>query len=226
MKMKTLVKSALLFFAAILLAISPRAFSAENDEPPHELFSPDKRYSVKMLDTALPGVDPDDECFTLVVRAGDRVLSRLPTMGYLIDAFWSPDGKYVAVNNRRANSGDYLWVFSLPDGRAIKTPVDVTLPADKGTNHPAERYERTEKALVKRMTAAFPELTPKQFRKLFISAEGWTAAGELRVKTNLAFGNLPENQRAVLQDTYRIEGGKLVFAGGKAEKVARPPQKP
>jgi len=31
----------------------------------------------------------------------------------------------VAINNRRANAGDYLWVISLRDGKPIKMPDDV-----------------------------------------------------------------------------------------------------
>src|SRR5213592_2269154 len=107
----------------IALGVSIAQCAMREDDPPDELFSPDKRYSVKMLHTALPGSGPYG-FFTLTVRAGDRVLSEFPTIGYLIDAFWSPDGRYVAVDNRRGNSGDYLWVFSLTDGHAIKKPVD------------------------------------------------------------------------------------------------------
>ena len=66
----------------------------------------------------------DDGFFTIAVRNGKQYVAKYPTEGYLIDAFWSPDGRYVAVDNRRANSGDYLWVFRLRDGHAIKMPVD------------------------------------------------------------------------------------------------------
>jgi hypothetical protein len=45
------------------------------------------------------------------VRSGKQNVAKYRTEGYLIDAFWSPDGRYVAVDNRRANSADYLWVF-------------------------------------------------------------------------------------------------------------------
>jgi hypothetical protein len=72
----------------------------------------------------LPGSDPYDGFFTIAVRSGKQYVAKYRTEGYLIDAFWSPDGRYVAVDNRRANSGDYLWVFRLPDGRSIKMPVD------------------------------------------------------------------------------------------------------
>jgi hypothetical protein len=65
-----------------------------------------------------------DEC-TLRVSAGGKILAEFPTMGYLLDVLFSPDNAYVAVNNRRANAGDYLWVMSLRDGKPIKMPDDV-----------------------------------------------------------------------------------------------------
>src|SRR5437870_8242321 len=107
-----------------LLAFSALcAIAAQGQQPPHELVSPNKQYSVKMILAPMPGFDPYDT--TLEVCAGERVLARHPTEGYLLDAFWSPDGKYVAVDNRRANSGDYCWVFRLSDGAALKRPDDL-----------------------------------------------------------------------------------------------------
>jgi hypothetical protein len=68
---------------------------------------------------------------TLRVSAGSKTLAQFPTMGYLMDVFFSPDSAHVAINNRRANAGDYLWVLSLRDGKAIKMPDDVAEDAGK-----------------------------------------------------------------------------------------------
>jgi len=108
--------------ALLILALPAR--NRAQDELPNELYSSDHQYSVTILQSALADSDPYDGFFTIAVRHGKQNLSKFPTEGYLIDAFWSPDGKYVAVDNRRANSGDYLWVFRLRDGHAIKMPVD------------------------------------------------------------------------------------------------------
>src|SRR5947199_4361119 len=161
----------------IALGVSIAQCAMREDDPPDELFSPDKRYSVKMLHTALPGSGPYG-FFTLTVRAGDRVLSEFPTIGYLIDAFWSPDGKYVAVDNRRGNSGDYLWVFRLRDGRAIRMPVDA-LP-----DHGEGAYGKYVEDLVGRVSRKFHELTYGEVPKLCTFANGWTGAGQVLVKTN------------------------------------------
>jgi hypothetical protein len=136
--------------------------------PPEVLYSPDQRYSVRILDSALPGADPYDGFFTIAVRNGHEYIAKYPTIGYLIDAFWSPDRKYVAVDNRRANSGDYLWVFRLSDGRAIRMPVDAA------PGHADDTYEKYAEDMVQRVTRKFPELTYHEFTKLFTFAHAWT----------------------------------------------------
>lgn len=181
------------------------------DEPPREIESPNHQYSVRMLDHALPGYGPDRDFFTIAVRHGNRDVAKYPTEGYLLEAFWSPDGKYVAVDNRRANSGDYLWVFRLSDGFALKTPVDAPHPRSEDI-----------RANVDRVMARYPELG--DFRKLFVFAHGWTKSGELQVKTNLAFGTLDKAIGVVLE-TYRIEKNNLVLVDRKIGKEPWPPKK-
>src|SRR5215472_17524704 len=95
-------------------------------DPPSRLCSLDNKYCVDII----PRAGHPDEC-TLRVPADGKTLARFATMGYLLDIFFSPDNAYVAVNNRRANAGDYLWVVSLHDGKAIKMPDDVAEDAGK-----------------------------------------------------------------------------------------------
>jgi len=204
---------------AISLAIfaAIRALATEAP-PPEELYSPDGRHSVRILGSALPGADPYDGFFTIAVCSGKQYVAKYPTEGYLLDAFWSPNGKYVAVDNRRANSGDYLWVFRLSDGRAIRKPVDAV-----PEQHPGEHYEAYVEQVVNRVMAVCPQLTFEQFGKLFTFAHAWTKSGELEVKTNLGFRNL-ENEIAALWETYKIDKGKLVLVSQKVEKTPWPPK--
>jgi len=204
-----------LWVSIALAILAPALNGVAQEKPPEELYSPDKQYSVRILHSALPGSDPDEGFFTIVVRNGKHDLAKYPTEGYLIDAFWSPDGKYVAVDNRRGNSGDYLWVFGLPDGSVIKMPID----ADP--KQPTEYYEKNVREMVARVTAVYPELTYDQFKKLFTFAHGWTKSGELEVKTNMGFRNL-ENEIAVVWETYKIENEKLVLVGRRVEKSPWP----
>jgi len=201
-----------LFTAASLTA------TAADSEPPAELCSPDHRYCVTILDSALPGADPDNGFFTIAVRSGRQFITKYPTIGFLLDAFWSPDGKHVAVDNRRANSGDYLWVFRLSDGRAIRMPVDAV------PGHSDDTYETYAKDMVQRVTSKFPELTYGEFNKLFTFAHAWTKSGELEVKTNFGFRNL-QDQIAFLLQTYKIVDDKLVLIDETVNKAPWPPKK-
>ena len=204
---------------SIALAIlAPAVNSIAQEKPPDDLYLPDKQYSIGILHSALPGSDPYEGFFTIVVRNGKHDLAKYSTQGYLIDAFWSPDGRCVAVDNRRGNSGDYLWVFNLRDGSAIKTPVDA------GPKRPTEYYEKNVREAVARVTSVYPELTYDQFKKLFTFAHGWTKSGELQVKTNMGFRNL-ENEIAVVWEKYKIENEKLILVDRRIEKSSWPPPK-
>ena len=203
--------------AITLVALSSAAIAAE-DQAPQELYSPDHRYSVRIPNSALPGADPDDGFFTIAVRRDEQYMAKYPTIGFLLDAFWSPDEKYVAVDNRRANSGDYLWVFRLGDGRAIRMPVDAV------PGHSEDAYEKYVENLTQRISRKFPELTSGEFRKLFTFAKGWTNSGDLVVKTNFAFRNFPDDQIAILWQTFRVADDKLVLIDEKADKAPWPPK--
>ena len=211
------MQRALPIVLALTAFLSSAAIAAEND-PPEELYSPHQRYSVRILHSALPGADPYGGFFTIAVRSGQQYIAKYPTIGYLLDAFWSSDERYVAVDNRRANSGDYLWVFRLSDGRTIRMPVDAV------PGHPEDAYEKYAENLVQRVTRKFPELTYGGFRKLFTFAKGWTNSGDLLVKTNFAFRNLPEDQIAILLQTFKISDDKLVLMDEKADKAPWPPK--
>lgn len=204
--------------AALTTTLSSSAATAAEDTPPAEIYSPHHRYSVRILQSALPGSDPDNGFFTIGIRHDGRYVAKYPTIGFLLDAFWSPDEKYVAVDNRRSNSGDYLWVFRLKDGRAVR------MPADAVPGQPDEAYEKYAKDLVQRVAQKFPELTYGTFRKLFTFAKGWTSSGDLLVKTNFAFENLPGDQVAILLQTFRVAGDKLVLVDEKVDKAPWPPK--
>ena len=48
--------------------------------------------------------------------------------------------------------------------------------------------------------------------------------GDLVVKTNFAFRNLPDDQIAILLQTFRVADDKLVLIDEKAEKAPWPPK--
>lgn len=140
-----------------------------DDEPPALVKSPDGKSVVRIVDRAMPGTDGNTDFFTLEVSHNGKVVARAATEGYLISAHWNADGSKVAVNNRRGNSGDYLWVFSLPDGVVLKKADDKTgeawltagAKALKGAGQGGEIY------------------------KSWLNATGWSAAGDLEINARM-----------------------------------------
>ena len=198
-------------FFTIVLSIVGGVLRAQ-EMPPRELCSPDQQYCVTVLDTALPGADPQDEFFTIAVKHGDRFLSKHGTMGYLLSAFWSPDGKYVAVNNRRANSGDYLWVFRLRDGQPLK------VPADAGPKRLASYYAKQQDEALQHICRDYHDLTPNDLNKMFLEASAWTLAGELKVETDYSFW---KKGHVIVSHKFKVSGDKLIVT---YEQIERPNQ--
>lgn len=145
-----------------------------DDGPPAKIASPDGSTSVRILHQAMPGSDGVTDFFTMEVLRGEKVVARVPTEGYLISAHWSTDGRLVAVNNRRGNSGDYLWVFSLPDGACLKKADD-----DTG--------QRWLTMAINGIAGKVRGATADSVYKSWLTATGWSASGELQLNARLRF---------------------------------------
>ena len=204
--MKTL---ALLLLAAVAasagLALGQTsALPNEFKSGPDRILSPDGSSAVTLVHKALPGVNPNLEHFTLELSTGGKVVQRCPTYGYLIGAKWSPDNKYVAVNNRRGNAGDYVWVFSVADGKVLKAPND-------------------EMSLVfaDRAARKFPDVSTDDLDKDVTVATRWTKSGEVELQSCLPFKNL-DDYVILRRALYRPVGPDLVQVTEKFEKVRWP----
>jgi hypothetical protein len=125
-------------------------------------------------------------------------------MGYLLEALWSADGRYVAVNNRRGNSGDYLWVFSVPDGRVLQAPND-------------------ELGLVfaDRACRRFPDLSLDGFNTFYNIAIGWKEGDELQVQATLQFNTL-RHAIVLRRAIYEPKRDRLTLRSEDFEKVTSP----
>jgi hypothetical protein len=163
-----------LFFTA---AASPAA-----PTPAGKFHSPVGNYAVEILQKPMPKADADIDFFTLVLSKNGKPIVKAPTYGYLTSVFWSADGNYVAVNNRRGNSGDYVWVFHLPDGRLLKRP---------GDNSGEAWQKMADEAVAK----AFPSVSGDDFIRCWVTATGWKE-GQLRF---------------VVRSIYRTDQGAFDF---------------
>jgi hypothetical protein len=196
-----------------------RSQKANNESgPPSQVCSRDSKYCVAMIAT----VGHPDEC-TLRVSAGGKRLKEFPTMGYLLDVFFSPDNTHVAINNRRANSGDYLWVISLRDGTAIKMPDDVAEDAGKKDAGKIAGAHRSDQSIPE-VIALCPTCTSDDLRHSFLFSTGWTSSGDLRVVEEFEFssGWMAVNNLCRLSETgLSVAEEKVVKEDRPSEVVKR-----
>jgi len=128
--------------------------------------SPDGAYSISMVNK--PWLSPDqrpgfNNYHMLVLSKDGTEIAAVPTWREMTDAYWSPDGKYLAVNNVRSDmGGDQLWILALPGGQIIKAPDDAT----------SKKWVRTGREA---LDQNYPEPEDKGSGKAFLSlfATGW-----------------------------------------------------
>jgi hypothetical protein len=186
--------------------------SSKASGPPSQVCSRDNKYCVQMVPTpAHP-----DEC-TLRVSAGDKTVAAFQTMGYLLNVFFSPDGSHVAINNRRANSGDYLWVISLRDGKAIKMPDDVAEDVGKKDIGQIAGAHWSDQSMPE-VIAVCATCTSDDLRHSFLFSTGWTDSGELKVVEELEFSN----GWMAVNNLCRLTETGLSVANQKVVKQDRP----
>jgi hypothetical protein len=194
--------------AAIVLALAlAQALQAQDDHSTlsKELCSPDQNSCVKIA-PAESRKDSDDK--NLIVTSNGRTLGQYPTFGYLLHAFWSP--QYVAINNRRANTGDYLWVISLPDGGTLKVP-EVDAQGDS--------WEAT----MQQITARWPDLARDKNYKAWLQTRGWKSAAELNVVETVQFRTL--RAWVEVHKIYSVNDGKVVLTGQTFERLTQEEEK-
>ena len=150
---------------------------------------------------------------TLRVSDKSRTFAEFDTFGYLLDVIFSPDSRFVAVNNRRANAGDYLWVISLKDGSPIKVPDDVEwgrkLGKIAGDHLPNEVMPE-----VRRLC---PDCIADGVRHGFLFAQRWNGPNELTVIEELEF----RQGWMVVKKRCRVIGSRLTVFAHTAEKEDR-----
>jgi hypothetical protein len=166
------------------------------------LHSPDRKFSVTILEEKMENAT-DSEFFTLVLRKGNETVVREPTMGFLLDAHWSPDGKHVAINSRRGNSGDYLWVLRLSDGKVLKRPEDGSA-------------SDWESAAAKAFKADDPRASGENFVRHWLVGDQWLAPNQLQLKLNVVFRNVGTYQALPV---IEIDEDRLKWINQKVHKL-------
>lgn len=132
--------------------------------------SPNKKYAIEMVNKPWLSKDKRENFnnyYMIALLKDGKVVAEYPTFGELGDAYWSPDGKFVAVNNIRSHfGGDQIWLIALEDGKALKRPDDATgkMWMQKGEQALIQRYPETDKV----------HKNGKRFLFLQAGASAWT----------------------------------------------------
>ena len=213
-KSRFVTKRPLLFLVATATSISlfitvDLAASKPEYQPPKPC-TPDKQYCVEITERKLPG-SPELEDATLILRHKGRVLARYPTFGYLLNIYWSPHLRYVALNNRRANSGDWLWVISLADGKVIKMPTDLAEELHKKMLGAPD----ADDAGLREITEKFSQCAGEGIHHEYLLAMSWQSDDELRVFCEVTCFHFDDIIEA--ENVYRITGSRMILQSRKIE---------
>lgn len=176
----------------------PVATTDKSDERFEKFISPDGKMEARIVQKAMPGTDGVTNFFTLEVLVNGKVINQLPTEGYLMAVHRSPDGKWLAINNRRGNQGDYLWVVSLSDGTVLKRADDALGTRWLGAAT-AEIEDQNKGA------------SAESLSRNWITAEGWSKTGDLLVSIRVQYRGLGAFDYIA---PAKLRNGKLVLQAG------------
>jgi tricorn protease-like protein len=143
-------------------------------------------------------MSPDCTAYIILDKHGMET-ARFPTIGELQAVFWSPNGKYVAINNRRGESGDYLWVISTDTGSVIHKP-DNDLPMQHEIKN-------------------FPEYAHLELHKEWIVPKGWDSNNILLVRVDDVYSNASDYLR--IDVNYLVDSKALHLRSQSAKKFPR-----
>jgi hypothetical protein len=173
------------------------------------LRSPDKEYSIRLADTT------EDYVYQMNIRHGRKKIGSYRFEGLLVSAFWSPSGKYVAVNSHDGHRNWLVWVISLDDGSIVKSDGKVTRENtgnyDRGLDYGylPDIMPAASRAIGK----LYPGYADDHMREGYISiAYGWEKGDRLLMFHELVFGDLAEEKNKII-DVYTKwnVNGKLVL---------------
>lgn len=155
--------------------------------------SPDKKYTLELRKAA---VEPRPGEYGIVLYQGKKVISDFNYIleDHIVDILWNSSDSYFAINNRHAIGGDFIWIFSLPTGVAVKQPDDMAIG----------------RTLI-RVRNKYPKYSDETLRGHYTFAYKWRTDTELLVCTILLFDHDYEDL-AVVYDSYTMgeDGGYLV----------------
>jgi len=158
-----------------------------------ELASPNKEYTLKLIDTSTPY-----EYRLKILRHGIE-LAHYPFSGELISAYWSPSLKFVAIDNHYGHGGFLVWIVSLADGSVI-TSHGVMRGANYDRYVDGQYFFNLLDEAHGKLKKINPGIENDQLRDGYSSvAYGWTPEGQLLMFHQFPFDNFDTKFGLIIQ---------------------------
>jgi hypothetical protein len=176
--------------------------------------SPQGDYKLALSDTAEPFV------YDLSIMLHDQPVMHYTFRGELVTAYWSPSGKYIAVNNHYGR-GWYPWIIRLVDGAVLRSSGPV-----RESNY--DRYTDAQytpdilTASAREMKQVYPLYESDQMRNGYSTvAYDWRSDDKLLIFHEFVFDGLFLNEDSSLQvfSVLVIRDTKLIVEDIRVKKV-------
>ena len=150
--------------------------------------SPGNRFSLYLTDTA------EEWIYKLHIRKGNKTITTYTFSGAMMSAYWSPNFRYVVINNHDGHFGWWLWIISLSDGAVITRDGPCHDP-----NY--DRYSEVHDygpdifSIMEKQIARLDKNYKKyNLREGYLSiAYGWTENGDLKMFYEFPFDDLKDS---------------------------------
>lgn len=187
------------------------------------LKSPDNRFEATLSDDLDHHSSDWRSPYWLTITDRGRQIARYRFDGELVNGYWSPSEKYLALNNHNGHCGWYVWIISLRTGAVSRTI---------GANHSPEydRYldenelpdvEKPAQNILKKLN---PGVEKDGMRLRYISVTyGWETDNRLLMFHEFVYDKLYEREENViwLRSTFKISAKGIEVKNLQGQKVSR-----
>jgi hypothetical protein len=178
------------------------------------VISPQGDYKLVLSDTAEPFV------YRLNIMLRDREVFRYIFKGELVTAYWSPLGKYVAINNHYGR-GWYPWIIRLEDGAVLRSAGPMrTSTYDRYTD--AQCTPDIVRAAADEIRQVYPAYQSDQMRNGYSTvAYEWRSEDRLLMFHELIFDGLFLKEDSSLQafSVFIVRDSRLTAEDFRFNKV-------
>lgn len=179
------------------------------------VISPEGDYKLTLSDTA------ESFVYQLSIMRRDREVMHYTFKGELVTAYWSPFGKYVAINNHYGR-GWYPWVIRLEDGAVLRSAGPLrTYSYDRYTD--AQCIPDIVSAAANQIRQVYSAWQSDQTRNGYSTvAYQWRSEEEVAMFHELIFDSLFLNEDSSLQvfSVFVIRESRLIPDDFRVKKVS------